>query len=376
MSALPDQAYAAALAALPLMTVQRLRALLCEQTPEEAYAVAAGQAPPSPLLDRALARSQVRQAWRQSATPEHAERVWQHCQHLHLQVLVAGHDGYPALLACDHTAPAVLFAKGDLQLLEGRRVAVIGTRNATANGRFVAGRFGQVLAANGVHVVSGLARGVDGCAHRGALRAAGGAGPVGVVGSGLDVIYPREHAALWAEVAERGLLLSEAPPGALPEAYRFPLRNRLLAALAEVVVVVESRERGGSLITVNEAIGRDVPVMAVPGSPVSRASAGTNALLRDGAAPATEPADVLDALRLDHSRQWPPEPELRPRPAGLDARVHRLCALGPHTVESLAEGCAASLVEVAMAVARLEQHGWLLGADGWFQTVGAPFDAR
>jgi DNA processing protein len=376
VTALPQPAYAAALAALPLMTVQRLRALLCEQTPEAAYAVAAGLAPPSPLLERALARSQVRQAWCQAATADHAEQVWQRCQQLGLHVLVSGHGDYPHLLACDHTAPAVLFAKGDLRLLAGRRAAIIGTRNATANGRFVAGRFGQELAANGVHVVSGLARGVDGCAHRGALRAVDGAAPVGVVGSGLDIVYPREHAALWAEVAERGLLLSEAPPGALPEAYRFPLRNRLLAALAEVVVVVESRERGGSLITVNEAIGRDVPVMAVPGSPASRASAGTNALLRDGATPATEPADVLDVLRLDHRRQWVPDPELRPRPSGLDARVYGFCAREPQSVESLAEKCSASLVEVAMAVARLEQHGWLLGADGWYQTLGARFDAR
>lgn len=376
MSALPDEAYAAALAALPLMTVQRLRALLCEQSPEAAYAVAAGQARPSPLLQRALSRSDVRAAWQQAATTEHAERVWQRCRQLGLQVLVAGNERYPRLLAYDHTAPAVLFAVGDLQLLAGRRAAIIGTRNATASGRFVAGRFGEELAANGVHVVSGLARGVDGCAHRGALRAADGAGPIGVVGSGLDIVYPREHSALWAEVSQRGLLLSEAPPGALPEAYRFPLRNRLLAALAEVVVVVESRERGGSLITVTEAIERNVPVMAVPGSPASRASAGTNALLRDGAAPATEPADVLDVLRLDHRRQWVPDPELRPRPSGLDARVYGCCARDPHTVESLAEQCSASLVEVAMAVARLEQHGWLLGADGWYQTLGAPFDGR
>lgn len=375
MSELPDQAYAAALASLPLMTVQRLRALMCDQTPQAAYAVAAGNEQPSPLLHRALSKSQVREAWRQAATPQHVERVWKACADLRLEVLVAGRPGYPDLLAADPAAPAVLFAKGHLQLLAGRRVALIGTRNATANGRFVAARFGEELAANGVHVVSGLARGVDGCAHRGALRAAGGAGPIGVVGSGLDVIYPREHAALWAEVAERGLLLSEAPPGALPEAYRFPLRNRLLAALAEVVVVVESRERGGSLITVTEAIERNVPVMAVPGSLASRASAGTNALLRDGAAPATEPADVLTALRLDHSRRWAPEPELRPRPSGLDARVYGLCARDPHTVESLAQGCGASLVEVAMAVARLEHHGWLLGADGWYQTMGAPFDA-
>ena len=125
-----------------------------------------------------------------------------------------------------------------------------------------------------MHVVSGLARGIDGCAHRGALQTEGGGRPIAVVASGHDVIYPREHRDLWREVAEQGLLLSEAPPGTAPEAYRFPMRNRVIAALSELVIVVESREHGGSLITVAEALERNVPLMAVPGGVHNRAATG------------------------------------------------------------------------------------------------------
>src|SRR5439155_3892513 len=122
--------------------------------------------------------------------------------------------------------------------------------------------------------------GIDGAAHRGALDAGadGGAPPIGVVGSGLDVIYPKAHAGLWDAVARAGVLLSEAPLGAAPEPWRFPARNRIIAALGSVVVVVESREQGGSLHTVSEASRRNVPVMAVPGPVRSAASTGTNVL--------------------------------------------------------------------------------------------------
>src|SRR6185312_13567930 len=129
-----------------------------------------------------------------------------------------------------------------------------------------------------------------------------GGPPIAVVGNGPDRPYPRVNAALWGAVCGRGLLLTEWPPGTTPEAFRFPLRNRILAALSEVLVVVESRERGGSLITAQAAMERSIDVMAVPGSVRNRAAAGTNHLLRDGAAPVTEVDDVLVALGLDTRR--------------------------------------------------------------------------
>lgn len=191
----------------------------------------------------------------------------------------------------------VVFWRGGVGRRRAPHVAVVGTRRCTPTGREFGAELGAALAAAGVVVVSGLALGIDGAAHRGAL-AAGGAPPVAVVGSGVDVPYPRRHDELWARVARRGSLLSEAPPGAAPEAWRFPARNRLIVALADLVVVVESRVRGGSMHTVEHAIRRGVEVMAVPGSVRNPAAAGTNRLLAEGCAPVCDPDDVLVALGL------------------------------------------------------------------------------
>jgi DNA processing protein len=228
------------------------------------------------------------------------------------------------------------------------------------------------LAEAGVHVVSGLARGIDGSAHRGVQWSEGSGLPVAVVASGHDVTYPREHQTLWRFVAENGLLISEAPPGCAPEAYRFPLRNRIIAALSEVVVVVESREQGGSLITVTQAIERNVPVMAVPGGLHNRAAAATNILLRDGAEWAVGADDVLMALSLDHRRASVAAPDPRPRPDGAELTVYESCSGQPRTIDGLALSCSLSLPEVALAVARLEQTGWIQQMDGWFEAVGSP----
>jgi DNA processing protein len=369
---LPCGAYAAALAAFPHMTIHRLGALLRHRDPHEAYEIAIGQHAPTGLIERVLTDHEVRSAWQRAGQSTLLEDVWARCDRLGVQVFVHGEAGYPSLLVDDPMPPPVLFAQGDIALLGGRRAAVVGTRNATAAGRDTATTLGHGLADADVHVVSGLARGIDGCAHRGVLRAQGGGRPIAVVASGHDVVYPREHRDLWARVAELGLLLSEAPPGTPPEAYRFPLRNRLIAALAEVVVVVESREHGGSLLTVNEAIMRNVPLMAVPGGVHNRAATGTNQLIRDGAGVVVEPVDVLIALAIDHRRATTSIAEPRPRPNGADLAVYQSCTGGPRTIDGLALACSLSLVEAAMSVARLEQTGWVQQIDGWFEAVGSP----
>ncbi len=369
---LPSAAYAAALAAFPHMSIHRLSALLRHHAPDEAYSVATGDHLPGGLIQRVLDDADVRAAWQRAGRASLLEDVWERCDRLGVRVLVHGATGYPALLLDDPLPPPVVFARGDLGLLDGRRVAIIGTRNATAAGRDTASTLGRQLAAAGVHIVSGLARGIDGCAHHGALEADGGGRPIAVVASGHDVIYPREHQALWRLVGEQGLLLSEAPPGTSPEAYRFPLRNRLIAALAEVVIVVESREHGGSLITVNEAIQRNVPLMAVPGGVHNRAAVGTNQLIRDGAGVVVDATDVLVALEMDHRRSTAAIADPRPRPCGTDLSVYETCAGEPRTIDGLALACSLSLVDAAMSVARLEQSGWIQQSDGWFEAVGSP----
>jgi len=371
-SELPPEAYVASLAGFRNMNVHRLGALLRHHAPEEAWAVVLGQRPSDGLIGKVLEVSGVRDMWKRCAQERPPAEIWARCIALGLQVLPYGHQHYPAGLLDDPFPPPVLFAKGDLKLLAGRRVGIVGTRNATAAGREAARSLGLGLGAAGVHVISGLARGIDGYAHRGVLAAEGEGRPIGIVASGLDVVYPREHRDLWEAAGNCGLLLSEAPPGVPPEPHRFPLRNRIVAALSEVLVVVESRERGGSLITAAQAIERDVTVMAVPGSIGKRASLGTNSLLCDGAAPVTGVEDVLTALSLQNTRSAMLPADLRARPRGEDIAVYRVVHADPRTIDGVMLALGFSLVEAAMSLARLESAGWVAQADGWFECVGSP----
>ena len=357
----------AALAGFDLMTVARLHALLAHHEPAEAFAVAAGHAAPAPAV-AAMMRPPIVGAWRASAARRDPTTWASACRAVGIVAVTARDDAFPAPLRVDPQPPAVLFVRGDLAVLEGRRAGVVGTRNATQSGRDTAFALGRALADAGVTVVSGLAKGIDGAAHRGVLAAPEGR-PAAVVGNGPDRPYPRVHRELWSEVCERGVLLSEWPPGTPPEPFRFPMRNRIIAALSEVLVVVESRERGGSLITAQAALERSVEVLAVPGSPRNRAAAGTNHLLRDGAAPVTGVEDVLVALGLDTRRVGPAPFDPRPLPRGVEADVLAACRDDPRTLDDVVRALALPMADAAMALARLERTGWVRESGGWFEPV-------
>ena len=359
-------AHVAALAGLRGMGPVRLRQVLRHHDPVEAVEVLAGRAAPHPTVARLL-DGELGQRWRAEIGTLDVDEVGARCEAHGIRVLPYGDPAYPRLLLDDPSPPAALFIRGDLAALEHRRVAVVGTRNATRVGLSTASALGAGLGRAGVAVVSGLARGIDGAAHRGVVDANGR--PVAVVGNGLDRVYPRQHQRLWDEVIETGILMSEWPPGVGPDAFRFPMRNRIIAALAEVVVVVESRERGGSLHTVDEAAERGVSVMAVPGSPRSRASAGTNRLLCEGAAPVTCTDDVLVALGLDTSRCGDGRVGTRPVPTGTAAAVFDACCVAPRTLDELVELLGRPVAEIAMALARLERTGRLVETRGWFEPV-------
>lgn len=365
----PAAGYVAALAGFDRMTTARLGSLLSGRDPSEAYAIAVGrQRPPDPIAalfgrDPALADT-----WRAEGERRAPDDAWQACVACGVSVVVPGDADYPPQLLDDPRRPAVLFVRGDLGVLDARRVGIVGTRNATQRGRETAAMFGYELSAAGVVVVSGLAKGIDGAAHRGAI-ACEGSTPVGIVGNGLDRPYPKQHTDLWDAVAARGALISEWPPGTNPDAFRFPLRNRILAALVEVLVVVESRERGGSLITAREAAERGVEVFAVPGPVQSRASLGTNRLLCDGAAPATEVADVLMALGLDQRRAGRSRFDARQRPRPDDLLIIEACRQRPRSLEDLAAESSSTLADVALSLARLEHAGWLRETGGWFEAI-------
>ncbi len=296
------EAHAAALAGLAGMNPRRLAKLLDGFRPVMAWrAVQAGTHPGDPGRRFAAAAGLTN-------VPAVGERYVA----LGVRVLLPGDLGYPPGLVGDPGAPAVLFALGDPMLVDGRpRVAIVGTRSATHYGRRVASELAGSLAAEGVSVVSGLAAGIDAAAHAGAIRATqpGTAPPVAVVGTGLDVVYPTSNRELWAQVAERGVVLSESGIGTPPHPGVFPARNRIIAALSDVVVIVESHCRGGALYTAEAAARRSIPVCAVPGSVHSRASQGSNALLVDGCTPVRDAEDVLVALSLARAgRDLAPDP--------------------------------------------------------------------
>jgi DNA processing protein len=286
------------------------------------------------------------------------------------RVLLSTAGGFPIGDGIPHR-PAVLLAEGDRpEVLSAPRVAVVGTRAASPHGLADARRLGAFLGAAGISVVSGLAIGIDAAAHAGALAAvgppagnggagsAGQAGPIGVVATGLDVVYPRRHAALFGEVRRRGLLVGEHGFGVPPSAGRFPVRNRIIAALADVVVVVEATERGGARITAERALDYGRPVLAVPGSRRNAAAAGCNALLADGAHPLLDPSDVLVALGLTPGarRGWStPRPS---RPVSPEAtRVERALAGEAAHPDDLAARTGLTAEELAVAVEELIDAG-------------------
>jgi DNA processing protein len=262
----------------------------------------------------------------------------------------------------------VLAVQGELPstLLMGSAVAIVGSRRTDAYGREAANHFGRALAAAGLTVVSGCARGVDATAHRAALAAGGTT--VAVLGCGLGVDYPRGHARLRREIAAGGAVISELPFDAEPIAWHFPVRNRIIAALARGTLVVQAAERSGSLITARHALDLGRDVLAVPGSIFDRRSRGTHALLRDGAFPAATPRDVLDVLfgpseadlLLGAAEPSRPAVAEAGRPDGLPGRVLGALPVGRERgVEEVAEAVGAGVDRVLGALLELELAGWV-----------------
>lgn len=350
------------LACLPEMTARRLRI---------AFDVWGG---PEPALDairrgrgRAVlvggawaadtaAHDAVARRWREAAT---SARLPALLERRATRVYVDGRGAYPITDAIPDRPP-VLLAEGDRpEVWAGPRVAVVGTRAATPHGLADAYDLGASLAASGVTVVSGLAIGIDGAAHEGALDHAGAV--VGVVATGLDVVYPRRHGVLFERVRHAGLLVSELAYGMRPRRELFPVRNRIIASLADVVVVVEATARGGARITANYAIDYGRQVFAMPGSRRNPSAVGTNELIRDGASPFLDASDVLVALGLTpgcrRASRTPPE-------NGAPGAVLRACGGDAATLDQLVSRTGLAPADVAAALRELERADWIERAEG------------
>jgi DNA processing protein len=273
-------------------------------------------------------------------------------------------EGFPSLLAAIHDPPPGLFLRGagPVELFSRPAVAIVGARSCSTYGAQVGRGLGRELAAAGLVVVSGMARGIDGEAHRGALKARGST--VAVLGCGIDRDYPAAHGPLAREIQRSGLVVSEYAPGVEPAPWRFPARNRIIAGLAQAVVVVEARERSGALITADLALEEGREVFAVPGEITSSLSAGTNGLLRLGAYLVTAPRDVLDAFGIE-PRPPAQDPDLDPNAR----RVYGALADAPATADELAGATGLPAADLAPALSRLELAGLVAEGDGLYRVV-------
>ncbi len=273
------------------------------------------------------------------------------------------HDmpGYPGLLARIEGAPPILTVRGDAALAARPCVAVVGARNASAGAVKLARDFAHALAKAGLTVVSGLARGIDGAAHQGALPAT-----IGVIASGIDIAYPPQHADLQERIASEGLLVAEQPPGTEPRGSHFPSRNRIIAGLAIGTLVVEAAPRSGSLITARLAGEAGREVMAIPGSPLDARSHGCNQLIREGAVLVQTPDDVVELLTgFDGTpRASLREAEAPPldhgfEPAEEPAEIAALLTSAPVAIDELVRQSGAGAGAVQMALLELEIAGGL-----------------
>jgi DNA processing protein len=275
------------------------------------------------------------------------------------RILVPDDPEFPPALRTIPDAPPVLFALGDLTLLHRPALAVVGSRDHSAYGEVVARQAAALAAQTGLVVVSGMARGLDAVAHASALDAGGTT--IGVLGNGLGVIYPSANRELYERVMARGLLLSEFPPGERPHAGSFPRRNRLISGLARVTLVVEAAAGSGALITAGTALDQGRDVMAVPGPITSCLSVGCNRLLRDGATPYLEPADLAQLYPdLVFPAETAPDGGPRPLPQTLTIAERNVAqALGPEPVhlDSLIARVGAPVGQVLAVLCSLELQG-------------------
>lgn len=334
--------------------VQELSRWYEAHEPPDVLAAAVGV--PKAQMEKALA---VRETAAAVTAKEEAE-----ADRLGARIVLCDEPAYPAGLGQLSLPPPVLYVAGEIP--EGPALSIVGSRRADAYGHEVAETFARALAAAGVTVVSGFARGIDAAAHRGALAASGGR-TVAVLGCGLGVDYPTGHGKLAQEIAARGALVSELPCGMPPRAWHFPVRNRVIAALSAGILVVQATPRSGSLITVRHALELGREVYAVPGRIFDERSLGPHALLRDGACLVQHPQDILDDLIPRRAGapppvpfNAPPEPALPDPPEGLPRKLLAVLSPGSFQVpEDLAARVDVPVDQVLGALLELELGGWV-----------------
>ncbi len=289
------------------------------------------------------------------------EREVQRAIAARVQVLTWETADYPPLLREVPAPPPVLYVRGQLEPQDGWAVAVVGTRRASVYGREVVRRLVGELTRSGITIVSGLARGIDGAAHRAALETGGRT--IAVLGCGVDRVYPPEHRELAQQIVAHGALISEYPLGTAPEPSNFPPRNRIISGLSLGVLIVEAGRDSGALITADYAAEQGRDVFAVPGPIFAAASAGTNRLIQDGAKTVLEAADVLRELNLSMVAEQSEARQILPTTA-IEAALLTQLDSGPRHVDELSQATAMAIADVTSTLALMELKGMVRHVGG------------
>ncbi len=303
-----------------------------------------------------------------------ADRELEKANRENVTILSCDDQRYPELLSHIYDPPAVLYVKGEVDLLSSTCVAMVGSRAATVYGTRVANDMARRLAYEGVTVVSGVALGIDAAAHTGALQ---GGHTVGVLGCGIDVVYPRQHQKLYEQIIEKGALISEAPFGAQPEAFRFPARNRIISGLSQGIVVVEAAQRSGSLITARLALEQGREVFAIPGRIDSAKSCGAHRLLKEGASLVHTVDDIFQELGFhgvcEGSLEQEDEKRLGTALTLEEKKLYGWLDVYPQNIDELIQKACMAPEKVAELLLLLELKGLVESLSGnQYQKVSSP----
>lgn len=306
--------------------------------------------------------AQMAESWQNDAQLSQGFEVLQQWRNRQASgVLLAGVAPYPETLSSLPDAPLILYYYGNLAALKQPMVAMVGSRNATPYALQWAEQTAAELASNNISIVSGLALGIDGAAHQGAVKTGR---TIAVLGSGLDVIYPQRHLGLAQMISQQGLLLSEFLPGTKPQAQHFPSRNRIVSGLSLGTIVVEAAVKSGSLITARLAADQGREVLALPGAVINPLSHGCHQLIRDGATLVQSSAEVMQELNLESGQQLN---LLAEEPAGSTPRLLQYIDFNATSMDVIAQRSALTMAELLPELLDLELQGWLQQVPGGYQ---------
>ncbi len=266
-------------------------------------------------------------------------------------------SNYPARLKCLPGMPLSLYVKGSLPDERKKSVAIVGARKCSSYGRQAAYMFAKILAENGIQIISGLAFGIDSYAHKGCLE--GGGKTFAVLGCGIDLCYPKSNSRLYNDILKTGGgILSEYESDSPPYAYHFPVRNRIISALADAVIIIEARVKSGSLITASYALDQGVPLYCVPGRIFDTLSSGTNALIADGAIPALSPETILyDFNLIGQKNEEAMPPHLASELSDLEKKIYNFLLSDPKTLDNICELTGLDTITISESLLMLELNG-------------------